>query len=85
MMRTTQHPLALLVDAAAEEWLQAETLPKTRREAVRQHIAQRFNIGEHVEMTFHGLQYQLTIERLKKYRQTSNKIRISAHLIAQNN
>ncbi len=85
MMRTSQHPLALLVDAAAEQWLQAEALPEAQREIVRLAIAKRFDINEHAEMTFHGLQYQLTIERLNKISQASNKFRISAHLIAHNN
>ncbi len=63
MMRTNLQPLAHLVDAAAEKWLAAVDAPAKDCLAVREEITGSFRIGENLELTFHGLRYQLRICR----------------------
>ncbi len=83
MMRASHKPLAVLIDAAAENWLAAE---KQSREDLHREITSRFDIGNRPEVTFHGLEYQLTIERdhNRGISAQSNLI-ITAHRISRNN
>lgn len=63
MMRTSHQPLAHLVDAAAEKWLAAENSSEQEQLIVTKEITQAFRIGDHSELTFHGLRYLLNIIR----------------------
>ena len=83
MMKSTQQPLAHLVDAAAENWLRAESLPVAARLQVELDISRRFNPGERDELTFHGMHYQLTIERCRPREDVPDEYIISVHRIAQ--
>ena len=66
MMRTSQNPLADLVDAAAEKWLAVETAPAAKKAAIQAEIIDKFSIGDRDELTFHGQAYLLTIRRTAK-------------------
>jgi len=86
MMRASHKPLAGLIDAAAEDWLAAEKQSPQQRQDLYKEITSRFGIGNRPEVTFHGLEYQLTIERNDNWgiRAQSNLI-ITAHRISRNN
>jgi hypothetical protein len=75
MMRTSFQPLAHLVDAAAEKWLAAESLPEHDQILVSKEITQAFRIGEKSELTFHGGRYLLTISR------NGEDLRVDVHKI----
>ena len=62
-MRTSHQPLAHLVDAAAEKWRAVEHVSEQQQLRVNAEITQAFRIGDHDELTFHGLRYLLSIIR----------------------
>ena len=85
MMRTSFQPLAHLVDAAAEKWLAVENSARNEKVSVSREITGGFRIGDHDEMTFHGLKYQLVIKRRDlAARKLGQEFLISVHKIAQN-
>ncbi len=63
MMRTNLQPLAHLVDAAAQKWLAVADATEQNQQSVRDEITASFRIGDNLELTFHGLRYQLCISR----------------------
>ena len=91
-MRTSLKPLAHLVDAAAEQWLAAEHESPQRQLDVSNQIANSFRLGERSELTFHGIEYILTLERISQEDVASHfpssgnfgdNTRITVHKIAQ--
>lgn len=83
MMRASHQPLAHLVDAAAEQWLNVECAPEQDRLAVRIQITKAFRIGDNPELTFHGLRYLLSIIRDRSdVSNRSPEFRIEVHKIA---
>jgi hypothetical protein len=86
MMRASHKPLAGLIDAAAVNWLAAEKQSPQSREDLHREITSRFDIGNRPEITFHGLEYQLTIERNDNWGiSTQSNLIITAHRISRNN
>ena len=86
MMRTNLHPLALLVDAAAEKWVVVQDAPEHEREVVQADIPREFRIGDNDELTFHGLRFQLTISRLDGASSgQAQTYSVDVHEIVQNN
>lgn len=82
MMRSTFQPLALLVDAAAEKWLAAESASGSERQIVEQDIVARFQPGDHEEMTFHGQKYLLTIRKQQTTTSAAQRLSVAVHEIA---
>lgn len=76
MMRTSQQPLAHLVDAAALRWLAVEEAADTERAPVQQEITATFSLANKPEITYHGLKYLLTIRRTTEANQ---ELIISVH------
>jgi hypothetical protein len=86
MMRASHKPLAGLIDAAAADWLAAEKQSPQLCEDLHREITSRFDIGNRPEVTFHGLEYQLTIERGDNWGiSAQSKLVITAHRIIRNN
>ena len=63
MMRAPFQPLAHLVDAIAEKWCAAEELSGEDRARVHAEITRSFQLGDQLELTFHGIRYLLTLTR----------------------
>lgn len=90
MMRASQNPLAGLIDAVSAEWLLVEHLSTAAREHIYREITGQFDIGDRQEITFHGLEYQLTIERINDERtndlasRPKKTLKISVHQIKTN-
>jgi len=63
MMRTSQQPLAHLVDAAALTWLAVEAAGPAEQDVVREEITTTFGLADNPELTYHGIKYLLTISR----------------------
>ena len=84
-MRTSFQPLAHLVDAAAAKWLAAKHASEQEQRVVRNEITQAFRIGEHSELTFHGLRYLLSIARSEhEHSGQPQELLIEVHEIALN-
>jgi hypothetical protein len=83
MMRTSHQPLAHLVDAAAEKWRAVECASEQQQLRVNAEITQAFRIGDHAELTFHGLRYLLSIIRSPDIQSAGGpEFRIETHEIA---
>ena len=78
LLRTSQQPLARLVDSAAARWLSADGLPAAAREALRREIATKFPLGDLPALTLHGLDFTLTLE-------AGSETIVSAHQIEREN
>lgn len=63
MMRTSQNPLAELVDAVAEKWQAVADATAAEQAPVREEIVRSFKLGDLPELSFHGLRYVLTISK----------------------
>ena len=83
MMRTPIQPLAHLVDAAAERWLEAKHASEQERLAISNRIIQAFPIGKNPKLTFHGLRYLLSITGIENDL-NGPSFRIEVHEIALN-
>ncbi|MDP6436165.1 MAG: hypothetical protein QF790_04310 [Gammaproteobacteria bacterium] len=66
MMRTSQNPLAELVDAVAEKWQAVADASPAKQLPVKEEIARSFSTGDLPELTFHGLRFVLTITKQDK-------------------
>ncbi|MBS94065.1 MAG: hypothetical protein CL799_06450 [Chromatiales bacterium] len=65
-MRTSQNPLAELVDAVAKKWQVVADPTPAEQLPVKEEIARSFGTGELPELTFHGLRFVLTISKRGK-------------------
>ena len=83
-MRSSQQPLAHLVDGAAEKWLAVEHASATEQERVSEEIIGTFSIGNRSELTFHGLRYLLSIIR-GNASDSDGLLHIKVHEIAVDN
>jgi hypothetical protein len=83
MMRTNLHPLASLVDAAAEKWLAVIDATEQDQLPVWKEITGSFGIADKQELTFHGLRYQMCISRNEPDQVQS--LKIDVHEIVRDN